>query len=87
LNQFVSNPFKTLVVVDHVPSKLLLVSSMVSWNEFVESFGSTSNFNEDMSRFQNAVLLFRSDQILTISNMNDWDCDMLVINNLSDALI
>lgn len=87
MNQFIGDPFKTLVILDHVSNKFLLVDSMVSWNVFIESLCASSNFDENVTTLQHACFLISSNQILAIFNMLDRDSDMLVINNLSDAFI
>jgi len=83
--KLISNPFKRLVVVDHVFDYLFLVVSLVSWDELIESFNTSSHSNVSGITFDGAVLFLGSNQVLVIFDVSNWDGYVAVINGLSNS--
>lgn len=73
--------------MDHMLNQLLLVLSLVSWNELVESFNSSADHDVSCIVLHKAVLLLWSDQVLLIIDVSDRNGNVAVINCLSNVCI
>lgn len=64
-----------------------MISSLVFWNEFVESLIPASSPNENILSLQITRVNLWSYQVLFIMDVNHRNSDMLIIYNITDAFI
>jgi len=81
------NPLKTLVVVNHIGNKLLLGLSVSLWNILIKSLMTTTNLNHWDSSLQLTILSVWSNQVKFISDVNDWNGDVQLINDCSNLIL
>lgn len=73
--------------MDHVLHKLLLVLSLVPWNELVESLNTSSDGHESGVVLHEAVLLLWSNQVLSVVDVGDRNSDVAVVDGLSNGVV
>lgn len=71
--------------MDHVFHELLLVVSLISWNEFVESLNTSTDSYIGSITLDRAVLLLGSNQVLVIFDVSNWDCNVAIIDGLTNS--
>lgn len=81
------DPLKTLIVVDHVGDQLLLELSVVLGNVLIESLMSTTDLDHGLASSKLTVLSVWSNQVKLVSNVNDWNGDVLLVDNGGDSFI
>ena len=73
--------------MDHVLHELLLVLSLVPWNELVESLNTSAYSHESGVVLHEAVLLLWSNQVLSVVDVGDRNSDVAVVDGLSDGVV
>lgn len=73
--------------MDHVLHQLLLVLSLVPWNELVESLNTSADGHESGVVLHEAVFLLWSNQVLSVVDVGDRNSDVAVIDGLSDGVV
>lgn len=73
--------------MDHVLDKLFLILSLVSWHKLIESLNTSTDSNVGCVILHEAVLFLWTNKVLSFVDVSDWNCDIAVINCLSDASV
>ena len=87
MSKLIADPLETLIVRDHQGDELLLELSLESWNILVEALVATTGLDHGVSSSQLAIVPVGSDQVKVVSDVHDWNSDMLVVYVHSDVLI
>lgn len=73
--------------MNHVLHQLLLVLSLIPWNELVESLNTSADGHESGVVLHEAVLLLWSNQVLSVVDVGDRNSDVAVVDGLSDCVV
>ena len=86
-DQLINNPLKRLVRIVHLDDKISLEKSMVVWYIRVKSFISTTKSHDNVVLLKLSSTSVATDEVKTILNVDNRNCNIFLVNDLSDSFI
>jgi len=81
VDELINDPFKTLATFDHVDDQLSLHLLLIPWDEVDELLERAIDSAHDSVRSKLASVSLGSDQIHFVFDVDDWDREVVHIND------